>query len=263
MSTETITFGEEHDTLGKRLKHARETRRLTRKELAAMTGIGYKTIENYEYEKADAKTSVVDALAEALGVFGAILQYGPLPELERSQVASEASTVLEFSEPTRIENTQNLLAEIEELRHDGFTNTPRLSIALVEDLRNSFRYLEIEEIGEVAQSAGLDNLDDLDSYAPALAAPEPRQNPYVFSASDDPEEKPDALEAVLERVMDTAIIGNDMHALSLDRLKEVARESEVSGPFFGWEDAEQIIAALRPVLRLNALTAHEPLDLEV
>ena len=76
MTTGTITFDEEHDTLGKRLKHAREMRRFSRKQLAATSGVGEKTIERYEYETTDAKVSQIDALAEALEVPGATLQYG-------------------------------------------------------------------------------------------------------------------------------------------------------------------------------------------
>lgn len=267
MSTETITFGEEHDTLGKRLKHARETLRLTRKQLAAMTDIGYKTIENYEYEKADAKTSVVDGLAEALGVSGAILQYGPLPGVEASQAVpkdDEASAMPVTSVPTRIENTQKLLAEIEELRHDGFANAPRLSIALIGDLHNSFRYLEVEEIIEASLNAGLDDLDDLETYTPASLIPEvPQSIDILFFASDETEEKLDALEVVVERLIDTAVIGIDLHELSFDQLEKIAEEQGLSRPFMGWKKADQISSALRPILRVNALTAHDPLDLGV
>ena len=264
MSIETIKFDEEHDTLGKRLKHSRETRRLTRKELAAMSGVGYKTIENYEYEKADAKTSVVDALADALGVSGATLQYGlssgvvPIPPASKDD---EVSAAPEAPEPTRIEVTQSLLGKIEELRHDGFANTPRLSIALLNDLRNSFRYLEVGEIVEIGQAAGLDELDDLATYVPKPPTEDQTRDPGIFFITDNAEKQEDALELLFERLIDTTIIGSDLYELSFDQLKEIAKEHEVASPFFGWDDADQIIATLRPILRLKALTAHDPLDL--
>lgn len=268
MTEHEIMFDDEHDTLGKRLKHARETRRFTRKQLAAESGVGEKTIERYEYGTTDAKTSHVDALAEALEVSGAVLQYGPLPDLPGAARPAqygeigEAFVMRKVVAPTRLESTQALFEKLREMRDTGFANSPRLAVALIDDLRISFQYLEVEELAEFAASQAIEEVDELVAFDPSLPLAQTSNQGWSLYPEEE-EGGLDPVSAIVERLIDLAVIGTDLFGLEFDKLKQVARNCEVSGPVFGWDNSEQIIAKLRPLLRLKALQKRDWQQLEV
>tara|TARA_E500000305_G_scaffold95520_1_gene85104 strand:- start:36 stop:785 length:750 start_codon:yes stop_codon:yes gene_type:complete len=237
MSDETIPFGPEHDTLGKRLKHIREFRRFSRKQLAEASGVSEKTIERYEYETTDAKWGQVTQLAGALDVPISVFAGGeaanddapfdsvPGPVKSASNVVSERTGLTDQNQ-----RLDALLSEIEDTRLEGFGNYPRYTVALLDDLRDTLRYFEFSEITSLTSEIDIKNPDG--------------KRLFVDESN---------LNGTLERIVDVAVIGCDLCSLSQQRLEKIAKKAGVSAPFLGWDDPSEIIEHLRPKLRSQCL----------
>jgi len=236
MTTEKITFGPEHDTFGKRLKHARELRRFSRKQLAERSSVGEKTIERYEYGTTEGKPSQVENLSEALDVPAAVLLFGAAEEAgyEDETTAPTPAPSKRSTQPTEAEilqqRAEHLMAEVDTLRRRGFGNAPRFSAALIDDLRDAFRYMEAEEIHELARQEGLEGFDETEN-------------------EDDPSGVPE----IIERLIDNVMLGTDLYGFPQGKLEAIAEKYEVESKWLGWDGIGQIIEAIRPKLRESSL----------
>lgn len=261
-----IIFDETLKTLGERLQHAREIRGLSRRDLANMLEITGRKIEHYEYGSTEPPPSVCRALAGALEIDPGILAFGRVPFAATPNVNSDdgsASDILPIKRQA-IENVDNLLETIDAVRSRGYVNNERMTIALVKKLHSAFDFLEAEDIHQVAYRRGLAILGAGEAHLPKQDSDDTGNVFSLFEAEHEEPRVRAPLEELIERIIDTALIGGDIFAAELLNLRAFARKHDVgTGLLAAVPRSHKAIAPLiRPVLRKKALERGSNFNLE-
>lgn len=232
----------ESDTPGARLQAAREDKGLTRKKVAEMTGIPYKSLEKIEYGKMEANISRLKSLCAVLDIEPSfILNAG---ENETSETAENASVE---SSGENIKNIHSHVAMANEylqmldvLRQTGFENSIRKTEAYFNELKSTLYFLEYDELLELAKIRGMDV-----EIAVSEETDSPETNELL--EEDNVSEKPDC-EELANRIIDTAIFGMDFYSISLDDLSTMAEKYEIAPDrffFFNWRGYSEIVPKIR------------------
>ncbi|MCC3303825.1 helix-turn-helix domain-containing protein [Sneathiella sp. HT1-7] len=179
----------ENDTPADRLKAARNTKNLTRKQLAELTGIPVKTIEKYEYGGMEPNISRLHSLCEILGitpeaVIGIEMETSG-PHETPEEISASGIHTSKFMEDCLLH-----LRELDMLRQGRFRAYPVKARAHFEALQNALRLLDGEELGEIAELRGI-----------------------VID-----EEQIDEVEEAARRILDTAVFGIDIFSIELKAL---------------------------------------------
>lgn len=229
------------NSLGQRLRRARETARYTRPQLATAAGIPAKSIEKFEADEQEPSVSRLMTLCSVLGasldeILGTarsqqhdpspVPMGGPLPDIEADPVG-------------------DLLNELDELREDGFDNAQRRAMAIVTHLGEELRFLEPRELVSVARERGVDT-----ATCPSVLD---LQN----AMTNDPTKGQLACGELEQRIIDTALLGSDLFAVPFEVLSKVADQLrgqfDLQGEFFGgWGDHSKLVPQLREPLRHQA-----------
>lgn len=114
---------------------------------------------------------------------------------------------------------------IDALREDGFLKHQRKMPYLLEQLADTAKLLEVEELKEIAFDRKIEIGDDeLET------------------------------EELTSRIIDTAVLGTDLYDVDFDVLKAFARKNNIERPFLsGWRNHGHLVPLVRPAYREKAL----------
>jgi transcriptional regulator with XRE-family HTH domain len=229
--------------LPERLKTAREASRYSRAQVAQQTSIPPKSIE--KFESGDQEPSVSRLLSLAT-LYGTTVEY-LLGTANAS--ASSLSTIQPTQPPSQTENSDDpvriLLDELDEYRLAEFKDATRRGVVAVAELRTALGSLEPEDLITLAREREL--------YSPTTPALQQLRNLFVSHF----ENAQTACNKLEERIIDTSVIGIDLHSVSLESLASLAERLEVKNPDWGrWKKHDVIVPLLRPQLYTLAFTGH-------
>lgn len=242
------------ENMGARLRQAREDAGLSRRALGEMTGLSDRTIEHYERGTAEASSKKLSILAKALNVSISWL-YGENDEAidMTSETISDDAQSVTSTLGTEAEQILDLLSMIDDLRIEGLPSHRRRMFAFIEDVHHLVRYLEPPHFLDLAKNRGL-HATEGDSLSIL-------QKLYSEKSLDQGVSKyHNRLDAycaeILERLVDTAVLGCDLYGVDMGQLKDLAERWEIDHGriFSGWKGHAEIVPALREKLREQALT---------
>lgn len=261
--TKTIRDIRTHEgmTIADRLKVARQDASLTRKALADATGIPPSSIEKYESGNMDPNTQRLQVLCDFFDVSvywmlkgddaPNVSETGKTAETQTSANVSETSTETSSvdapegadtastaNENDPAEHIQGMLAELDDMRADGFENIQRGASALIEDILAALKRIEPEELLFIANERELHRCESdtveniLDMFRESAIAAQS----YCGNIG--------------ERIIDTAIFGVDLYTLNSKPLADIAQELSEEHNFkspklFGWGEHSDFIHLIR------------------
>lgn len=235
----------------KRMQMVRETRRISRKKLAELSGIPESSIEKYEYGHADPPVRRLQKIAEVLQVETDLLLHGT-PEAQPE--ASEPATP-EDSEPEDFDTSEayskgqvvRLLKGIDRMRVEGFRKYWRSAPRDIDGVLDGLMELPFDCLLDLAEERGLFPISE-----------------EVVAGYDAarPGEQEAVRQAIAERIVDTAVFGRDLHAIDFESLSDVAYgldiKADKTGLFYRWSTLEAVSTALRVHARPLALKENGP-----
>jgi transcriptional regulator with XRE-family HTH domain len=240
-------------TVACRLRKARQEAGMSRQQLADATDIPVKSIEKFEYGTMEPSFPRLRVLCKTLGVSRDWIETGegspfatdkpPVPANDQGRPGEPDQPDAIAEGETHEEAAKNLLAELDDMRADGFETAPRQAMAMANELLATLKHLEAGDLLYLAEDRGLhkgacSTRDEIDS---------------LFS--EDPDKAQGYCGQIEERILDTAILGADLYAIEHEALTELADRLDDEGHeiggrgFLGWGDHDELIPALRPVLR--------------
>lgn len=257
INSENPVYVDAGDDLPSRIRKARENVGLSRAELSRRTGIPPKAIEKFEYGQQEPSVSRLRTLCRELGSDFESMMGG----LEEDSDGGASIAVKPSHRPVHPSphpsNTtddpeaevRRLLKCVDDLRSEAFEDGRRMGMALTDDLKNSLRYLEPDELLSVAEKRGVRTLDCPDAIS------------IMALFSDDPADAQNQCGDVEERIIDTAVLGADLFGIERDALAVLAdhlqemHEMERPG-LFSWGSHRELVTTLRPVLRTLAFAGN-------
>lgn len=239
VETRDIPETEKTETLAHRLKRARTVADLTRKELAKRTGIPMKSVEKFESGAMDPNTKRLRKLAEVLEVSPEHLLYGGDQATASQMPALSDDPTIDV--PT-IEEVEDALTRIDDLREGDFSEAKRPALALAQTANQKAASLDADDLLELAEHRRL------------FAADLPTVSDLEKASIKDPEQAESAHQEIANRIVDTAIFGIDLYALELEPVADLAQEIGVEMPlFFGWDSHHDMLEDARSHLRRAAI----------
>jgi len=246
--------------IGKRVRASREAKGLSRKALADLTGIPYRTMENFELGSQEPSVSRMRTLAEALGVTEGFLIDGKSDaNPEKTPPWEDESETPEDTgpEPNTLKSVRSQLATLDEERAKGFGTNIEAVALLLDGLSADLERLSADNLSALIDERNL--FEDAEGWLLGISE----------IMEDEPEEAISACEGMASRIIDTAVFGADLCALTNDALTELG---EGVGMRFGMDmgfvnfglddsDRDHAIGLLRPALRNLALAGNGP-DME-
>lgn len=240
------------ETLGERLRFSRDVAKLSRRELAEMTGMSARTIEHYENGTTDATYQKLCQLSEALCVEITWLVSGGLANEGDSDFESprEEESIDDNNRPSETPSgtaqLEKSLGILVELREAGLEKHQRRATAIIQEIHGSAKYVEPQELASFTFQREIFIVKD---YSPETTSV------LIHSAADR-----DSVEAfcaeIVDRLIDQSFLGFDLFKVKLTNLVELAEKWGVEPNrilAFAWRGHEEIIPALRPRLRRQAL----------
>ncbi len=145
--------------------------------------------------------------------------------------------------------------ELDSMRADSFAGSQRRAMALMDELVRMLRFLEPEELLQVANDRDLfeDECEDQSSLLDFIL--------QIFI--DDPKEGQKYCGLVEERIVDTAILGVDLYAVEMEPLEELASEYGVEPEHVflaggTWEGHAELVPAIRSKVREMVFSGNMP-----
>ncbi|MFD2204672.1 helix-turn-helix domain-containing protein [Kiloniella antarctica] len=246
------------ETLAHKLRTARDNTSLSRAKVQAETGISAKSLEKYEDGSSEPPLSRLKTLCALYDL--------PLHELlgeektaGNQDLVNIPGTSEVLSEESPEEVTEDMLSVVREMlkqlddnHSTNFKAVTRQSLAQTSDLQKIMKHLEVDELLQLATERGLfvDECPDRDTLF------------GVFEASID--EGQSLCCDIGERLIDTAVLGVDLHAIDRDALAsfidDLSEDFEIeSEVFFGWGKHNDFVPNIRGPLRQLAFTG-KPID---
>ena len=199
------------NSIGDRIKLARNDAGHTRKSLGEATKIPSSTLEKYERGDMDPNTARLTKICETLGVTVDWMMNGD--SVDQNEDASpsykSANAELPSHDPTPA-GPEDLLIEIDDLWHVGFKGSYRRVTALIEDTRQALRYLDADALLSLARERGLRECETM----------KPGFLEGLFST--DLEAAKSECGSIEERIIDTAVLGLDLYFVDWEALSDLA-----------------------------------------
>jgi len=240
------------ETPAMRLRQAREKKDFTRMMLGSMTGIPQKSIEKFENGSQEPTLSRLKGLSEALGVTAQWVMDGDSTKGENT-VSITASTPGPEDGPANdndpMDKVLNLLARLDEMRTNQFEGAQRGALALADETMAALKHIEPRQLLELASDRNLKETDCKDEGS-SLSVFD------VFDLFTEDHEKGLAYcESIEERILDTAIMGVDIHTIDRDDLVDLANELDIEEDAdgflgVGFIKTGDLVKALRAKLRV-------------
>ncbi|WP_417452501.1 helix-turn-helix domain-containing protein [Kiloniella sp.] len=244
------------ETLAHKLRAARDYTNLSRAKVQAETGISAKSLEKYEDGTSEPPLSRLKTLCELYGLSLHEL-LGKEKTAENQVLRNIPGSIEEITEESPKEVTEGMnsfvrdaLQELDRYRISSFEGHTRKATALSAHLTQIIKYLEVNELLQLAIDRGL-FIDDCPDEEALFGMMETNFESGQSSCSD-----------IEERVVDTAILGIDLHSVERDALVRLADDlsedfdidSEV---IFGWGKHKDFVPKIRAPLRQLALTGNQ------
>jgi transcriptional regulator with XRE-family HTH domain len=237
---------EDRATFGMRLQGLRERKPLSRRELSDLTGIPAKSIEKFEGGLMSPTIERLQELARVLETPISLLLTGEDNKGQSEQTQQQAAKVREVKLP--VVNTSNFelavaeLAALDQMREAGFENWWRTAPRNFAALPPFIDALSFEELLDLAEERSL------------MAIPEHEIRSFSELESED---QVAAVQALVERIIDTVYFGIDLMKLKQEPLEALAAKLDMEAdesPFWGdWSSYQAVISALRPRIREEAM----------
>lgn len=176
MKTKTKTASTaDLETVGQRLRHARETAGFSRRVLGEETEMSLRTIEHYENGTTDISLDKISTLAEALDVDLAWLISGSEHEEEFGGLSDDEEDIATIADalptipnaPAYVDELSGSLTKLVMLRDDGLSNHQREARAFIDDTGHGVPFASPKQ-----QSTNIWRK----RYAPPKKAPSNRQD---------------------------------------------------------------------------------------
>jgi transcriptional regulator with XRE-family HTH domain len=227
--------------LPERLKAAREAARYSRAQVAQQTGIPQKSIEKFEGGDQEPSVSRLITLADFYGtstqqLLGTVEQIDELPQ--PSKQTSESSELT-----SAIDQARALLDELDEHRENTFIDATRRGVAAATELRSALKSIEPDGLIALAR--------ERDVYTPTMPTLPQLKNLFVtqFEAAQG------SCSKLEDRIIDTAILGVDLHSIGLASLDTLADQLEIDErPWGGWKKHDALVPLLRQRLHILAFS---------
>lgn len=256
MSTDILMNADDDNALiAGRIKQARTDAGMSRKALSDATGISARTIERIENGDQEVTVQRLKLLATATGRSVAWLQGDDEPDEEVDDFPAPASKPAPswrsgpLSPPT-VADVYAALSVIDTLRLEQFDGTIREAMATCDQVRSMLAYQEPAALVEIANSRGIDRT----TFPKAREIQERLENA--------PEAGQEDCAAIQERIIDTAILGVDLHVVAPKTLQDIAKAADLeSDGWLGWSNDDVLIQAVRPTVRRMAFADQLPDDL--
>lgn len=235
--------------IGARFRTARDATGLSRAQVAKLSNVSAKAIEKFEAGQQEPSFLRFAALCEAVGKTVDEILHGdehdsdddfisPPPRRAVPPAPRQANPAPTTPAPeTATDRVYGLLMELDELRETRFRHAQRRTMALVDQLRGELRFLEAEELVDLAHERGV--------FAGTLPAVRDLEQSLV----DEPAQGQELCRLLEQRIVDTALLGADLFAIDLKALGELARRLDISRPLLGWADHDDIAEKLLEPLR--------------
>ncbi len=256
MSTDTLMHTDDDTALiAERIKRARTEAGLSRKGLSNLIGISPRTIERIENGEQEVTVQRVKLFATATGKSAAWLQGDEEPDEEVDDFPTPAPKPAPSRRsgppaPPTVADVYASLRVIDTLRSEGFDGTIRQAMATCDQVRTMLAYQEPAALVEIANSRGIDRT----TFPKAREIQERLENAPEAGQQD--------CAAIQERIIDTAILGVDLHVVPPKALQDIARAAGLeSDGWLGWSNDDVMIEAVRPTVRRMALSDQLPDDL--
>lgn len=240
-NTQDMTFGE-------RLMQARNAAMLSRPQLAKASGIPTKAIEKFEYGTQEPNISRLQTLAQILNVTVEYLMHGnETQEIEENEPVDvheiEADVVGD-----EIDQLYQKLSYLDELREAGFQKHWRSAPRL------------LQEVEEELLTLSLDDLLDLGEERELFPVSQEVIDDFSENGID---EQHAILNILVQRVLNTAYFGLDLHSIRKRDLTDLAHTYDLKGDnsdFWGskWSGYDTVVNALQELFRPLALKGNSP-----
>lgn len=256
MATDTMMdIDDDTALIAERIKQARTDAGMSRKGLSDATGISARTIERIENGEQEVTVQRLKLIASATDKplewlqgaddVASPTQRGPEPVNRPTSQRPKAPT------PPSVAEVLAVLAEIDTMRGDGFDGMIRRALATVAQAEAMLSFLEPAALVEIATTRGIDR----------TALPKPRElqdrleTVHAVGLAD--------CKSVQDRIIDTAVIGADLHEVATKTLEKIADLEGIESDEFlgGWSTENAVITAVRPAIRRRALTDQRPPEL--
>jgi len=241
------------EEVGARYRTARDDAGLSRAQVAKLSNVSAKAIEKFEAGQQQPSLLRFAALCEAVGKSVEEILNGDVQDNDgeaapapRRATLPAPRQVQPFAQPvpepeTAADRARGLLMDLDELRETRFRNAQRRAMALVEQVVSELRFLEAEELIDLAHERGV--------FPAGLPAVHELEQLLI----KEPAKGQEQCHALGLRVIDTALLGADVFAVDLKALGELAKRMQIDKPFFGWDDHPEIAAKLLEPLRAAAV----------
>lgn len=263
--TKTIRDVPAHEgaTIGDRLKVTRLDAGKTRKALQQDTGISASTLDKYERGDMDPNTTRLKTLCDHLDVsFDWVLNGEEIAESDNAaenggSVKQTAKGTEHFStkkHDAALGRTIDLLQILDVLRGDNFSCSRRRAEALMEEAKATMKYLEPEELIQVAQQRDLfENMNKEPGFL---------ENLFVSL----PNEAKTYCGNIEERILDTAVLGTDLYRHKIGPLHSIGNNipdyvacEKPIGLTMSWSDDHDVfVPHIREAFRTMALSGQLP-----
>lgn len=225
------------ETIGKRIKDARDSAGLSRARLGDLTKISPRVIEKIEAGTQEASATRLRALCSALKIDPAEFLGTGKPA---SAQTAEGHDLLAFDPMDR---ASLILEEIDGLRSDGFEGSTRKAMALATMAKEALSHLEPEDLNRLARLRGLARHDTVDGLT------------ILDLFNEAPCKGHEYCGFIEDRIVDTAVIGLDLYALDEAQAHALAEELadmdrlERPGLLSDWPEMDRLYPRIQPIIR--------------
>lgn len=259
MSTDILMNADDDTALiAERIKQARTDAGLSRPALEKLTGIPARTIERLETATQQVTVHRLKLIATAtdkpLGWLQGVSDLGEEEETETHPGVSYRQT---RRPPTSAQapsasDVLSLLDDIDAMRDDQFEGMIRRAMAAAEHAGRMLAFQEPVALIDIAMARGIDRA----SLPKARELQERLETSHNTGIAD--------CRGVEERILDTALIGTDLHAVPIKTLKRIAEREDIASDdgWLGWSSDDAVYEAIRSTARAMALTDQLPDELK-
>ena len=237
------------ETLAHKLRAARDNINLSRANVHAKTGISAKSLEKYEDGSSDLPLGRLKALCNLYNIsLSDLLNDGKPTEnhVLGNTPHADGNNPEDITEDM-ISIVRNMLEQLDEYQASDFAGAPRRGMAQKSDALQVIKHLEADELLELAEERNL-YMGDLPSQEELLALFERDIDKFQI-----------ACHHIENRIVDTAILGTDLHTIEKDALASLAddlrEDHSIESPkMFGWGEYSDFVPVIRNQLHKLAFS---------
>lgn len=230
------------EEIGANIRTARETEGFSRPALSDATGIPVRSIEKYEAGEQEPSMSRIGKIAVALGVtFEELTGVAEAESVGRNCVLFDPT-----SSEALLSTARTALTQLDHIRQTGLHTVPRRATAMIGQAVAHLSYLDATELEALATDRELyqggceeDGDVTLSHLIGELFGTGKREEALRYCGN------------VVERLLDTAVLGVDLWGIEYDALtsfgEELDRKERLDAPVIWWNHSKAV-----PIIREGA-----------